>query len=273
VDRNLTYPPDSIETLHKLGLTLNEARVLLTLSELGTATAKTIAKTSGVAREVIYQTLPLLLKKGLVEERITSPKSFKAIPMKEVFAILIQRKEEESRHLFGKVEEILKKQQEKINPQAEEHQIILIPAGKSPYSRIEEAAENVQKTVDLTFPFRKFYRWTQKYAEEIIRKLGKRNVKIRIITEKQLLKTLINSPEIHSHSEISKLKHVNFKYLQNVPRVEMIIFDKKTLFISTTKEKDIHKMQWLYSNNPPIVEMANSYFETLWKKAANGNTI
>jgi hypothetical protein len=52
-----------------------------------------------------------------------------------------------------------------------------------------------------------------------------------------------------------------------------MIFDKKTLFTPTKKESNINKMCWLRSNNPFIVEMANSYFETTWEKATETDKI
>jgi hypothetical protein len=78
---------------------------------------------------------------------------------------------------------------------------------------------------------------------------------------------LATNPEIFSPSLISKLGYINFRYVQNPLSVELMIFDEKTLFISTTKESDINKMIWLRTNNPFIVEMANSYFGYLWSTA------
>ncbi len=45
-----------------------------------------------------------------------------------------------------------------------------------------------------------------------------------------------------------------------------MIFDQKTLFMSTTNESNINKIIWLRTNNPLILEMANGYFEAMWGK-------
>jgi len=118
----------------------------------------------------------------------------------------------------------------------------------------------------LTCPFGKFLQWSQHYAEWSINEAQKRNVEMRIITEQQLLKMLATS-EIFSPSLTAKLGYINFKYTQNPISVELMIFDKKTLFISTKEESNLNKMRWLCTNNPFIVEMANSYFENLWSTA------
>jgi DNA-binding MarR family transcriptional regulator len=260
---------EDAEILNSLGLTLNEAKVFVALSQLETSTAKTISKSSGVAREVVYQIMPRLRGKGLVEEAITSPKSFRAIHMKEAYAILLRRKREENRELCKKAREALQRHQSKTALKVEDHEIILVPAGGPKQFRISQEYENVQKSVDLTFPSGKFIQWSQHYAECGLREVIKRNVKMRIITEQQLLKILAAHPEIFSPILISKLRYINFKYVQNSPPVELMIFDKKTLFISTKEESNINKMLWLRSNNPFIVELANSYFEAMWKNSNN----
>jgi hypothetical protein len=46
----------------------------------------------------------------------------------------------------------------------------------------------------------------------------------------------------------------------------MVTFDKKTVFIATSDEKIIKNMIWLRSNNSPIIELANKYFENIWNE-------
>jgi len=84
-----------IELLTNLGLTFNEARVFFALSRNGISTAKALTISSGVAREVVYQVMPKLQEKGLIEKIMTSPVAFNAIPIDEAYSILLQRKEEE----------------------------------------------------------------------------------------------------------------------------------------------------------------------------------
>lgn len=262
--------PEDVEILNSLGLTINAAKVFLALSELGTATAKTISKTSGVAREVVYQLMPSLVKKGLVEEVLTSPKSFKAIPLKAAYNQLLQNKKEENRKISQKIGETLKKKKKASTLHVEDKNqisIIIETGGQQQHFKIHNEFKKVQKSLDMTFPLGKFLQWSQHYAELDIKELEKKSIRVRIITEKRFLKLLAESPEIFS-PVISKLKHVSFRYIQNSPSVEMMIFDKKKLFLSTRKDTNINKMRWLYSNNPALLEIANSYYETLWESAA-----
>lgn len=55
-----------IETLHQIGLSLNEARVYSALLEIKAGTVSAIAKQTGVDRRNIYDTIARLIKQGLV---------------------------------------------------------------------------------------------------------------------------------------------------------------------------------------------------------------
>jgi sugar-specific transcriptional regulator TrmB len=263
--------PEDEEILRCLGLAINAAKIFLVLSQLGTSTAKTISNSSGVAREVVYQIMPSLVKKGLVEEALTSPKSFKAIPLKEAYNLLLHRKREENKKIGQKIEETLKKKKT-ITLQAEDkyQTTIIDSSGPKQHFRIKQEFDKVQKSLDMTFPLGKFIQWSQHYADLDIEELEKKGVRVRILTEKRILKLLTDSPEVFSPI-LSKLKYIYFKYIQNSPPVEIMIFDRKTLFLSTRKDANINRMRWLYSNNPFLLEMANSYYETLWENAAELN--
>lgn len=265
-----TSSPEDVKLLNSLGLTMSAARIFVALSQIGEATAGMVANAAGVAREVVYQIMPSLVKKGLVEEALTSPKSFKAIPLREAYNQLLQRKKEESQEIGRKIDEVLKRKVNNSQVGGIQHQKtnIVHSCGHKQHFRIYEEYEKVQKSLDMTFQMGKFLQWTQYYAELRVEKLRKKSVKTRIITEKGITRILADSPEFLTPDISSNLEYVNFRSIQNLPPVEMIIFDKKTLFLSTRKEPNINKMQWLYSNNIFLLEMANSYYETLWEKAA-----
>lgn len=261
---------EEAEILSSLGLTLSEAKVFLSLCELEASTAGKISKNSGVAREFVYQVLLKLLKRGLVEVLLTSPKKYRAIPIEEAYAILFERKEEENRKLHAEASKALEKHQKETKHEvAVDSHTCMVPSTTAPDARINHAYLKTEKSIDLVFPVGKFLQWSRYYAELTLEEIIKRNVKMRIITQERLLKILATHPELFSDSFKSKLKYVNFKYVQKPFSVEMMIFDKETLFFSTTTESNINKMIWLRTDNPLILEMANGYFESMWKEATS----
>jgi hypothetical protein len=92
---------------------------------------------------------------------------------------------------------------------------------------------------------------------------------MRIITQCQLPILMKTYPKIFTPNFKSQLKHLNLRCFQEHFLVEMMIFDKETLFVSTTKEININKMIWFRTNNPLMLEMAKGYFEALWEKASD----
>jgi len=253
-----------VDILPRLGLTLNEAKIFFALSRNGISTVKAAANSSGVAREVVYRIMPKLHRKGLVEEIITSPKAFKPIPLKDAYSLLLQRKEEENQILREKVKATLQNQQTVTAPNVENLLIVLPPSRKD--SRWKHEWRTAQKSVDMIILFNKFVQWAQSTAELCIDCSLKRNVKMRIITEKQTQDAITTSHRF-SHPLTAKLAYVKLKYVAKLPLTEMTVFDKKTVHVSIQKENRIENMRWLCTNNPLIVEIANNYFENLWSTA------
>jgi sugar-specific transcriptional regulator TrmB len=265
--------PEDIEILTSLGLSTAEAKVYFTLFKMRETTVGNLSKEAEVARELVYRLLPKLKKRGLVEEIIANPKKFKAISLKEAYMILLKRKEEENKRLYSKAMSHIKKHNNKAPYKATtDPRMILIPSREAPDVRIGTEYQSVQKSVDLTFPVGKFIQWSKYYAQNSLKEITKRKVKMRIITQRQVFELIKTYPNLFTPIFKANLKHLNFRCSQEPFLVEMMIFDKKTLFVSTKKETNINKMIWLRTNNPLILEMAKGYFEAMWEKAVECET-
>ena len=80
------------ETLEKLGLSRNEARVYLALLKLGSASVTDIAKSSGVHRVNTYDTLERLMEHGLVSAVVkVNKKYFEAADPDRILDILKEK--------------------------------------------------------------------------------------------------------------------------------------------------------------------------------------
>jgi HTH-type transcriptional regulator, sugar sensing transcriptional regulator len=88
-----------IETLTRLGLTLDHARTYLALLQIGQATAKELAEQSKIDRSDMYRIIPTLQQEGLVEKLITRPASFKAASAEQALPFLLKRKNTEQNEL------------------------------------------------------------------------------------------------------------------------------------------------------------------------------
>ena len=92
----------------QLGLTIRQAEVFIAISKLGQANVKTIAKTAQTDRAEIYRTVPKLQKLGIVKKIITTPISFKAIPLAEALSILLEQSVQKHKEIRVKAEQFLR---------------------------------------------------------------------------------------------------------------------------------------------------------------------
>lgn len=265
---NLSDEASDIELLNSIGLKINEAKIILALCQIGPATARRIAQTAGLPREIVYQLMPNLKEKSLVEELIGSPKRFKAPSLKQVYAALLQQKKEENRELCKRIREAsLKTRTKNLTENFAQEETSLVHAGSLEQSTISHQYKKAQKSVDLTFPAAKFLQWSQYYAEWGLKEITKRNVQMQILLEQKILKHIANGIDVFSLFK-PYLKNVEFRYVDKPILPELMIFDKKRVFLAVKEEANINKMCWLFTSNPAIAELANTYFEVMWQNAA-----
>ena len=96
-----------IETLHRLGLTVLEAKVYSSLITREGAEAKTIARSLNIAKCEVYRAISSLEKTGLIEKKLTIPSVYKAIPIREASRILLDKKTAEYNKLQEGAEKLV----------------------------------------------------------------------------------------------------------------------------------------------------------------------
>jgi sugar-specific transcriptional regulator TrmB len=253
-----------LQTLRDLGLTLLQARTYLALCKTGPATAKTISKTSNIARQNTYRILPTLEKIGLVEKIITTPTTYKATPIKEGYSLLLQNKTKENNELQKKTIELIEHSCEidqKTALQEEAAEFVVTTSETLLFKRTAEREKTVQKSICVVgrgkgIRSRLFYLFPD------LKRALKRGVRIRIITEKyegdRSVQKIIQTLEENPLFEI--------RYLSAPVPIKTIIHDdtEANMCIATQPTNDF---PCLWSNNPQFVKVMKAYFEDLWNKA------
>ncbi len=259
---------ERIETLTRLGLTLNQARLYLSLVHSGPATAKEISKASGITRQDIYRVIPTLQKIGIVEKAITSPATFKAIPVEQVLAILLRREVAQHRELQKKTKELLlclkDTQDEKPLQEKEEANFVLIPEKDVLIERLRQAIQQAQQSVDIVASRKVFVPTVIEFAEAYSIAL-KRGTKIRIATEGPL-----NEKAAQETTDLLR-KNPNFevKYFLCPPRAVVAVIDDKDTFLMVSPTARIAETQALWSKNDSFLDIVKNYFEDVWNMAGN----
>lgn len=254
--------PEKVELLVTLGLTINQAKIILALTGNSPLTAKEISKNGKVRSEIVYRNIPKLQEKGLVQKSITSPYRFQSVPLKNLMHILLSRKEKENIKIKKRVKKCIdnldNRTLENNITSFEDLKIIQLPNGKSRVffgmKRLQEL-ENA-RSVDAVITTRQISSWFL-MDDDFLDSFFTRDIKIRFIIYEEtrfdpLLKVLKSLQE----------KNVHFKLTNNPLPISIGIYDKKEIMLHSTEINS----NCYWTNEPCFVELAISYFENLWMK-------
>ena len=252
---------DAVGTLTRLGLTFNQARTFIALVKLELASAEAVSKTAKIARQDIYRVMPTLEKIGLVEEIIAIPTIFKPLPLMDALKILIERRNRETADLLVKAEEIGKNfKGTTIVSTGEGHQFVLVPCKEALLRKIRRMTENAQKSISLMIPTKRFLPWLFKNLD-ILEKAIRRNVSIRIITERSEEEQLL----MDSAQSLIKEACFEIRYATTPIATCFGINDEQEILVSTSTETGPLESPALWSNNSSLIELGKKCFEQTWK--------
>jgi sugar-specific transcriptional regulator TrmB len=259
--------------LIELGLNLKQSKIYLANLKTGKATVKGISKTSKVAREDVYRTLPSLENLGLITKHLGVPAYYEAIEPKEGFNILLTKLKNDYKKLNCEALLAL----ENLTKNLKSHKLIDDSETTyiSPKENLEvliKNAKQAKETIDFTsnYGFFAYALTSQRFfgcAKELDR-AAKRGVKVR---------TVINKPENAKSicdfvfSEFKPLlDNEFFEYRYNIDPITctIIIFDSKKCLIEISDKQDLIFAPFLWSNNKILVELCKVYFDNFWKNAA-----
>jgi sugar-specific transcriptional regulator TrmB len=244
-----------IDMLTKLGLSVCQAKIYLTLLNTGEAPARLIADKSQVARPDVYRTLPTLQKMGLVEKALTTPTMFKASPVCEALPALLTLRIGEINQLQTDLCTFIDnfKNRQKKSRLEEDNEFVLFPGNQAFISRSKELAENSTKVMETIMPISRvlqasiFYRGT-------IQKARNQGIESRLITEEVDKTRIAGLQQIYS-----EIKCVPYRL-----SVGFTIYDRKQVLIVNSPKASFPKSGGLWSSNLSIVELAKNYFDNIW---------
>lgn len=249
------------KVLTQLGLTASQAQVYLTLTKLGTATAKTIAAVDRLDRANVYRILSDLQGLNLVEKMLTTPVNFKSLPIKDGIQMLLENRQKEQQEIEANTKELIEKYKKaRLEKPLEDCQFSLIPEDKAILRKIREMNQNCQEYYDLIFNGKAFFEIVDD-MKVYFKQLFKKGVTMRFIV-------YFNEGE-KLYDELSSLprnKHLSIRYTSTPPSTMLLLCDKKEALINTTTSAHIKETS-LWSNNPVMVSILQEHFNQRWKEA------
>ena len=257
---------ENTDLLLGLGLSLNQARVYLTILKLEKTTVAQVAKFSNVRREDVYRLLPSLEKMGLVERLLGKPTQIRATPISDALTFLVSeeknRFDERLSGMRSSVQRIALKDWKQ--PLPEELSIyILIAEKKAILAKTSELIRNSKKEVALIADKTRLIPMLSQFSEECKQAI-KKGAQIRLIFEgespdsllKEKVQKLIDGPSVHIKFYHAPLNH-------------FIMSDDKEALITASKESGLGESPSLWTNNGNLVGVLRTGFEFEWEKAEN----
>ena len=257
----MEFSNDDIQSLVDLGLSIVQAKIFLTLIQTGTMKAQTISQLSKISRADVYRNLEKLHNIGLLERQIARPELFTAIQTQDALNILMERQSLKYKELRVKTANLLKKYQEnKDQLFYSQFNFVFVPSREALIKRLNKAIELSREEIDVaTSKIRLMNAGHSLY--ENLQKAWDRGVKGRAIID------VCDEKEHEALKEFWQTPLAEIRWLPQVPKTVMAMYDKKEVFIFTNPTAQLTESPALWSNLPSLVSMAEDYFESLWYKA------
>jgi sugar-specific transcriptional regulator TrmB len=258
---------ERLSTLKELGLTIDEAKIYLTLVQEGPITAKEISRASGIARPYIYRIVADLMKGGAVEAPVTKPAVFKAVSAENLIPMLLERKMKKQKSLKEKTIELLSDlQNNRLHKLSKEPSFdyTIVPGREVIIKKLKDSIYDAEKSVYTVTSKARFSAAMFEF-EEVYQAVLNRGVKIKLAVEKHVPdeKTLIIV------RSLTRYPNFKVKYFNGPPPAIVSIWDDKKALVTISATAQLPGTSALWSSNPSFIELAQNYFEKRWKQAVS----
>jgi sugar-specific transcriptional regulator TrmB len=261
----VTKLPSDVQTLSRLGLTVNQSKVYLFLAKAGMATARNISQKTGVARPDIYRVTLGLEKLGLIEKTISIPVRFKAIAINQALSALMNRRNKETMALQKKSEEIASRFKNKSQNETLEqnnNQFLIIPTKEANMKKRLTLIHNTQNNASVISSQKSMRTVSNALFQELLAAL-QRSVNIKVLTEIPGLRQSTTG----TVKEFMQTGNFEMRYLDYCPAILLAIFDNNEALIVAEAGAGLTESPALWTNNLGLVTALQGYFEMLWLKS------
>jgi sugar-specific transcriptional regulator TrmB len=261
---------DLLEELEAFGLSLNQAKIYLSILQTGSISVGKIAESTKLHRQDIYKTMPKLEKMGLIARRLGKPVYIEAIPMEKALNALVatERKNANARitRLKGLMKRLVKatgKHLAKPEPFEEDGWFTLLSTDAEIKNMANYTFENARKECNMVLSL-EMIKQRMYYFHDYFQTLAKNKVRTRLIIETPNSLSLVEKTieEVGPHKDNFTVKVVN----KETP-IPYFVIDQNEVWISRKKltESGIPCVLWTNSKN--ITQFRQENFEKAWNNS------
>lgn len=258
---------EEIETLLKLGLNLSQAKIYLTLSKIGEATAKKVAKAAKIDRAETYRVIAQIREMGFVKKALTYPSKFVAIPIKDLLEILIKDKKKQIDQIEREAAKLFQHfSNKKKRAKPTNKYILVVPKVRMITQEIREDNRDAKKRVDILTSIQDQIDIGYNEGKRGVETSLKNGVKIRLIIEKSS-----EAKSMPKHIlELAQYPNFILRYIPEPSEHLLVIQDDKKAWIKMETSAR-YNSPWLVSNNPHIIVLARAFFDRILKDSTPAN--
>lgn len=137
---------EAFDAMGRLGFGSNEAEVLVTLHELGTATAREVSQAADVSRPQVYSAVESLEGRGLVNVQHANPREFQPVTVDETEALLTRRFERDIERVADRLREAATRRE---GPTEEREDIWTVRGQEAVTERVTQLVADAEERIVL----------------------------------------------------------------------------------------------------------------------------
>jgi len=252
------------QTLLDLGLTKDEATVMLFMNKKGEMKAAEIAKSVGIPRTRLYYVLDDLERKGLISCTVERPAKYSALEMENAVDFLIKSYKqklnllEDARRLVKQDWSLLKQHEVVKNLEQETEGTLQFIAGEHRiYSVAAMMLKKATREVTVFMNVRNLSKVSHAEITDKLQELASNGINVKIMTNTKLC-------------DSSLLEEVNLCSIKDIPhdlndKAHFIIVDnKELLLLNLDKDKEA---AGTYTNSSGLVDAMSFLFAMGWRSS------
>ncbi|NIO44709.1 MAG: hypothetical protein GTN36_04110 [Candidatus Aenigmarchaeota archaeon] len=250
MDKNL------VNELIEFGFSDYEARVFLVLSMKGSLTASDISKNTEIPYSKVYEILNKLESKSILEVSLNGRnKKYKVSEPSQIIKRIVEERKKNADALDKKAEEILKKIKKRTTNE-ELKESIWTSQGKKNF--LEKVSTMIKNSTKYAYGITKEFSRIPELDQQIIN-ATKKGIDVRLLSITNGLEKLDSARADWYSSHNVKIRTMPLKIQ---PRICLV--DDKEVCLRVDNEYD---SEFIWSNNPALINVIRSYFEVLWINA------
>ena len=259
---------ENINFFKNAGLTSMQARVFISLIELGQASIQKISEISNIERSNANKTMKDLEELELVKKQIGPPATYYPIPLSIAMSIMINRKKIEFNKMLYGLEKFAKNSDVFIQHKNNEKKDFfeLYPPGSEVFCRLwEKTLKTVKNSVDIIVTEQREPKDDPIW--EIYDTLLKKGVQVRWLLDRSIGDDDEFSMRVQQFQHLLKYPNIKMKICSNCLEPYGAICDNELAIILLTSQPPVKCARSLWTNNKQLLITFKEHFEINWNKA------